>query len=582
MTWAESLPPAWSSARDLDRALGDPHMPGSLVSYARTAELDMLEQFPESEARLLDRLGIPRHYVPRRWGGEFSGLDRAVEMLRPVARRDLTLAIGHAKTFLGCAPVWVAGDDRQCRQLADEVLDGAVVSWGLTERDNGSDLASSTFRATPHNDGYTLDGEKWLINNARRCHFVTVLARTSEAPGSRSHSLFLVDRRPLGPREYAALPRERLHGIRGADISGLRMTGVEVAPNSRIGELGQGLEVCLLALQLTRVLCTGLSLGAADHALEIGLDQVQATRRYGAPIIDLPQTRRLLAEAVADVHLADALTRAAARSAQLPRGELAVLSPTAKYLVPTVVDEVIASVGSLVGTRSLLIGDRFVDGRFQKLTRDHRLVGIFDGSSHVNLAALIAFFPFLARARGEGTSAEQLRALLDLEHEPDSFDPSGLSIVPRDGSLVLTSLPSAAAEIRELSTRGVVPPEIPAGVDALLLAAGDVNDRIRQVRPGDPPPARDFELARDLTLVLAGAAAVHTWLAGQGWRRMDDVETPWADGAWMRGAVARVLQRLGQSPRDTGWREPLVYAALAGAASPLGAAQSAERQVVPV
>ncbi|MEE3918904.1 hypothetical protein V2I01_12200 [Micromonospora sp. BRA006-A] len=62
-----------------------------------------------------------------------------------VARRDLTTAIGHGKTFLGAASVWARSprdeaDLAQARALAGTVLAGVPVCWALTEPGHGSDL----------------------------------------------------------------------------------------------------------------------------------------------------------------------------------------------------------------------------------------------------------------------------------------------------------------------------------------------------------------------------------------------------------------------------------------------------------
>src|SRR5690606_29254778 len=106
-----------------------------------------------------------------------------------------------------------------------------------------------------------IDGEKWLINNATRGDLVCVLARTGAVGEARGHSLFLVDKHVLPPGSYRCLPKVRTHGVRGADISGIAFTGAEVPADAMVGEPGTGLEVLLKALQITRTLCGGMSLG---------------------------------------------------------------------------------------------------------------------------------------------------------------------------------------------------------------------------------------------------------------------------------------------------------------------------------
>ena len=127
-------------AAELDRALGDPDDPGRLFSHQRIAALDEREEFPREICRELDVLGLPAHYVPAEHGGALHAYPDSLALMRVVARRDLTTAIAHGKTFLGAVSVWVAGSPAQVQALAARILDGGVVSWGLTERDHGSDL----------------------------------------------------------------------------------------------------------------------------------------------------------------------------------------------------------------------------------------------------------------------------------------------------------------------------------------------------------------------------------------------------------------------------------------------------------
>ncbi|WP_178880212.1 acyl-CoA dehydrogenase family protein, partial [Streptomyces acidiscabies] len=226
---------------------------------AELAALDEREEFPARAMRVLDEAGLAAHYVLA--DGE---LPETVQLLRAVARRDLTVAIAHGKTFLGSVPVWVAGTREQQDALAVRVRAGDPVCWGLTERGHGADLLAGELRAIAHDGGWRLDGEKWLINNATRSALACVLARTDPEGGARGFSLFLVDKARLTEGSWRDLPKVRTHGIRGADISGFVLDGAE---GTLVGEVGGGLPAVLTSLQLTRTACAALSLGAADHAL---------------------------------------------------------------------------------------------------------------------------------------------------------------------------------------------------------------------------------------------------------------------------------------------------------------------------
>jgi alkylation response protein AidB-like acyl-CoA dehydrogenase len=535
-------------AEQLEWDLGDPEEPGTLFSHARSLALDEREEFPAALCALLDGLGLHEFYVPAAHGGRLTDYEQLVQLVRTVARRDLTVAIAHGKTYLGAVCVWVGGSAGQSRRLGAAVASRLPVSLALTERAHGSDLLAGDVVAVPDaTAGHLVSGEKWLINNATRGSLLSVLARTDPAGGPRGYSVLLVDKRTLPAGTYRHLDKVRTHGIRGADISGIAFDRAPVPTGAVVGEVGQGLETVLKALQLTRTMCAALSLGAADQALALGLDFAAGRRLYGRSLIDLPQARRTLAESAADVLAGEALALVAARAVQTLPAELSVVAAVTKYLVPTRTEAVVTALARLLGARAFL-NDVHAGGRFQKVDRDHRIVGLFDGNTLVNLHALIGQFRMLVRAHERGTGDVQGAVTafrLGAPLPPADLD--RLSLVARHGSGVLAALPGCVERLRRVAARN--PAVEPALRAAERLTA--VVDQVHAEMAGfqdprtDVPPAA-FETARRFTLCFAAAACVGLWTHSH-----DDAETGatahlWRDALWLRAVLARLLTALGR------------------------------------
>jgi alkylation response protein AidB-like acyl-CoA dehydrogenase len=539
--------PAYLHASDFDRRMGDPGDSGRVFCYARCGALDDREEFPLEICRELDFLGLPAHYVPSGFGGELADYEHSLQLMRAIARRDLTVAVAHGKTFLGAVSVWVGGEPEQARALGADISAGAVVSWGLTEREHGSDLLAGEVVATPTEDGFLVSGEKWLINNANRGQLVCLLARTGTDNGPRDFSLLLVDKRKLDQSRFRPLPGVRLHGIRGADISGITFTDAPVPRSAVVGAEGGGIEIVLKGLQLTRTLCASLSLGAADNALRLATGYALRRNAYGRRLIDLPQTRRILAQSYADLLLAEAVTLVASRSIHALTGELAIVSAVTKYLVPTLVDGIIRQLATVLGARSLLVGDTYEHGRFQKLQRDHRIVGIFDGNTLVNLHALINQFTILAKQFRRGTiNTAGLRTATTLAEPLPSFDRDLLTLLPRKGSSVAQALPNAVAELCELAERG----EVPASLGRRAAQIGAVTDELVTMMAENRPtpvnvPASAFTLAERFARCFAASAAIHLWL-----RNHKSGTELWNSGLWLEACLARLLDQLSPARPD--------------------------------
>jgi alkylation response protein AidB-like acyl-CoA dehydrogenase len=542
------------SLHALEQLLCDAEQAGQPFSPAVCAENDRLEQFPAAAAQLLDQFGLPAYYVPAAHGGRLRSFAELVQLWRAVARRDITAAVGHGKTFLGAACVWVANDPGQARRIGGDVAKGVVVSWGLTERHHGSDLLAGELTATPTASGWRLQGEKWLINNATRGQILCALTRTGSTGGPRGFSLFLLDKRELPADQYHYLPKERLHGIRGADISGIAYTQAEVGPQQLVGKLGQGVEIVLKALQLSRTTCVALSLGAADHALRLAYAFCAERRMYERRLLELPLVQRQLGEIVASLLVVEAVGIVASRTIEALPGEMSVIAALAKAFVPSTVDTLIGAAGELLGARAFLMND-YAHGMFQKLERDHRIVAIFDGSTVVNRNSLINQFRGLARAWQSGkVDGQGVAQACDLARSLPPFAPEQLCLLSGGGCSLVQSWPAALGQLTELTQLAQLPQlpqpahagEAGAALDNVLRLAQALDGCVQHVMqdmaqyqpsPRDVPPEA-FDLARRYELCFAAAACLQLWLHNRvaannaGW---------WRDALWVQAGLLHLL-----------------------------------------
>jgi alkylation response protein AidB-like acyl-CoA dehydrogenase len=534
-------------AERMEHLLGDPEDPATLFSHANCLALDEREEFPAEIAHRLAELGINDWYVPAEYGGRLTDYEHVLHLFRTIARRDLTVAIGHGKTYLGGVCVWVSGSAEQARALGEDIRSGLPVSLGLTEREHGSDLLANDVVAEPDGaGGYRVNGEKWLINNATRGTLLAALVRTDPDGGPRGFSVLLMDKRMLPESGYQCLDKVRTHGIRGADISGIRYIDATVPGSALVGAEGGGIETVLKALQLTRTMCASLSLGAADHALRIALDFAEERELYGRALVELPMARRNLAEAAADVLTGEALSVVASRSLHTATDELSVTAAVTKYLVPTGAEGLIAGLKQLLGARAFL-KDVHARGMFQKVERDNRLVGLFDGNTLVNLNSLVGQFRGLVRGyrRGTGSPARAVQAY-DLTAPLPPLDPSKLSLVARRGSGVLASLAGSVAQLRAAAERQ---PSLKAALPAaerLVAVTDEVHaamERHQNALTEVPPEA--FRTAERYAMCFAGAACLGLWAHNHETAEHGGTGSLWRDALWLRAVLARLLDRLG-------------------------------------
>ena len=496
-------------AAELDEKLGDPRDPTQLFSFKQRVAEDEAEHYPSDALGLLTRFDLARHYVPNTLGGELRRFDQLAALLRVVARRDLTVAISHAVSFLGSMTVWLGGDESQKRRLAQAVLSGERVSLALTEQQSGSDLLNMSTIATAEDGGYDLNGQKWLGNGLNRNRYAVIYARTSAPGGPRGYSLFLLDK-ATNHDGFKPQPKIATLGVRGADISGIELHAF-VTPDALIGVEGAGFETTLKALQLSRTLCGALSLGALDTGLATVLRFAQERRVYGKSVAELPQSQKLLAESWVELLIADSLTGVVSRALQAVPMQASVHSAVLKYLVPTLAEQAMQRLAVVYGARYYLRDDHEA-GIFQKMLRDNLLISLFDGSTQVNLHSL----SHQLRAITVNDASTDMPWWIERTAPLNDFEWDKLSLSSGGQGALFSSLSAGIENLREWLAGSTGNEYSDALIDALNFlstARETLISDVKQLSPaqlgaGDP---LIFELARRYCVLATAAAVLADW-----------------------------------------------------------------------
>jgi alkylation response protein AidB-like acyl-CoA dehydrogenase len=541
-----AIPAEYQAAEDLERFLGNPADPATETSFRHLVECDERSEPPHRMVAQLTEWGLPQHLIPRAHGGRLRSAEELFAVLRSVARRDLTVAVGYGATLLAAIPVWAWGTDQQRRRVADLIGGGAFGSLGLSEAEHGSDVLASELTAEPCPDGFVLTGTKWPIGNATRGAFATVFARTGRPGSPRGFSMFLVDKANTAPHTWSCEPRVPTLGLRGGDVSGITFQQARLPAGALIASQGSGLEVALKTLQNTRTLLPALSLGAADTALRVTLEHVGRRQLYGRSVHAIPVIREQLLSAHLDLLIAECVALSAVRAITVAPRRLSLWSAITKYLVPVIVNELLASLAEVLGARHYL-RQGLADGIFQKILRDHGIVGVFDGTTHVNLHVVASQLPSVLRCSpAEGTVEPLLRRLFSLADPAPGWQLRAPDLrLTNDGLDEITQAwPLAVAAVEKIcaddgsphgdALRATVQQLDAHWRDHLATVACALRDR-----PTLHSTARGFALARTHCLLHAAAACTHTWLTNR--ERLGEFHR---DGEWLLLCLHRLLTRL--------------------------------------
>ena len=538
-------------AEALEAWLGDPETDTNTMSVVRSLALDEQDALPEEAIDLVRSFGFHRWFVPQRLGGDLRTAEELLMLARVIARRDMTVAVSES-TQLWMMLVWIGGDRDQQARAAETVLRGGVVPClAYSEPGHGADLAANEFLAAPSGDGgYRLSGQKWPINRANTSTHVVLLGATGgeDVPANRRQSLFLVDRSRVASGQITGMDRVPTHGLHGCDISGVSFEDAEVDASTRLGTEGEGLELALRGLLVTRTFCTGLSLGAGDTLLRSVGDFLSRRELYGGRSTEIPYVAESLANAYLSLLIAECESLVAMRGLHLYADEFSVWANFAKVQVARLVDTNSKVLARVLGARYYMRASEHV-GVFQKMLRDSGVVSVFDGSEPVCLDSIAVQLATMVRARRRPRD-DDWSLLYDLRVELPAFDPARVNVFGRGRDAVFASLPALVARLDELSPDADCDEEqlatlrelgrgLQEEVDDLFERAGAVRPQPVSLSVGPTTSAKTtsphlIRLAEEACGLHAKVSSLGLWLFNR-----DHLTTFFAGGVWLQAALAR-------------------------------------------
>lgn len=281
------------------------------VLEPNAVRLDREHRFPReslAEAAELSLLGIN---VPAEYGGVEAGAVAyslaITELARACAATTVAVCVSNMVAEVICA----FGNADQRSEHVPKLCSGEYVVGGfaLSESGAGSDPGGMTTRARKTDRGWVLDGSKLWITSGTDAGLFVVWARTTDAPGTRGISCFLV--RGDTPGLVRGKPEEKL-GQRGSPTTALEFEGVEVGDEALLGETERGFPIAMMALDGGRIGIASLALGVGLAANEFANRYAIDRKQFGQSITSFQAIQWMMADSHVELEAARLLILRAA------------------------------------------------------------------------------------------------------------------------------------------------------------------------------------------------------------------------------------------------------------------------------
>ena len=325
------------------------------------AEVDDKSAFPQAAYDALVASDFHAPHIAEEYDGVGADALATCIVIEEVARVCASSSLIPAVNKLGTMPLILgASDEVKARYLPPVARGEAMFSYGLSEREAGSDTASMRCRARADGDDWVLTGQKSWITNAGISTFYTVLAVT-DPDGRRGSnvSAFVVEKSDAG---FTFGEPERKMGIKGSPTRELIFEGCRIPGDRIIGAPGDGLKIALATLDHTRVTIGAQAVGIAQGALDFALDYVKERSQFGKTVSQFQGVQFMLADMAMKLEAARQMVYVAA----------------AKCFASDVAMEVTTDAVQLLG------GSGYVkDFPVERMMRDAKITQIYEGTNQI-------------------------------------------------------------------------------------------------------------------------------------------------------------------------------------------------------
>ena len=246
-----------------------------------------------------------------KYGGLGMGWSAEIAVLEEIGVLGISLGCLYSLPSIIGEALHRFGTDKQKEKWLAPVLRGEIFcAEALTEPRGGSDFFGATTRAKKDGDHYILTGQKRFVVGSEGADIFLVYAKTApDAHPHKSLSVFVVERDKTVDVQHVY----GLMGARGGGTGRIVFRDTKVPAANLIGPENAGGAIFNRMMVPERMTSAGGALGLARAGIEIAAHYATKRKAFEQRIIKFQGVSFRVAEAVAQLDAARALTYAAAK-----------------------------------------------------------------------------------------------------------------------------------------------------------------------------------------------------------------------------------------------------------------------------
>lgn len=352
----------------------------------RAKELDSTGAFPWDLVDTYKKQGFLYLMLPERFGGldgDITSLCLVIEEFAKVSGAASLIPLAHN---VGIMPIMVAANDDQKEYIYNKIIDADkmyLVAFALTEPNSGSDASHMATSAVKDGDYYYLNGKKSMITNGANAQLYTVFASTNPKLRTNGISAFYVERD--NPGVVIGKSEDKM-GMIGSDITEVIFDNVRLTKDHLLGKEGQGWDIAMSTLNLSRPAVGAQAVGIAQGALDFSVEYAWKRVQFGQKLADFEGIQFMVADMATQVEAARALVYDAAHLLDMKVYERDKMSAIGVDKLSAMAKVYSADVAMKVSTDAVqILGGYGYTKEYpvERMMRDAKATQIYEGTNQI-------------------------------------------------------------------------------------------------------------------------------------------------------------------------------------------------------
>ncbi len=348
----------------------------------RAKEFDEKEEFDLSIWKKACEFGFVGTFIKEEYGGHGLGYFEHSLIAEEFWRVDPGCGQAVLSTTFGSEMIQAFGSEELKKKYLPPLVSGnAIMGFGITEPDAGSDAAAAKTKAEKVNGKYIINGSKMFITNGCLADYLLVFCMTDpeEKNSHKRHSAILVDAKQPG---FEASKIHGKMGIRASDTAEISFNNVEAPLENLVGKEGHGFYQLMDFFNKTRNHVAAQGVGVAQGALDLAIAHVKKRKAFGGTLSRFQGIQFIVAEMATRIEAARSLYWRAAHSVDKGKPDTTLIS-MAKWNAGDTAVSVVNQALQLHGGYGYI-----AEYDIQRFYRDAKIVEIYEGSKEVEKAII--------------------------------------------------------------------------------------------------------------------------------------------------------------------------------------------------